>query len=300
MKHVTQVAAALALIVVSDALCGAARGVAQTPSDAAQDLSHAVVTADGAHYRGVLVEYVPGSHVVLRTGSGDRRFEYRDVVFAGPAERAPAPGALTPPPPAPPEPTSTPTASAPPEPTPTAGPVAIEGSVPVSVRTDGEAYTLRRMTSASFHGTPQPLYGSTTIVSGAWSYTYESVCAAPCETTLMPGAQVFMFVGPDGTEYLRRRAVRVTGPGTLDLSIRDRRRIRATMWALAIGGTLIGAAGFLVSMRDSLGVDPPDNPRIYPGGMVVGCLFLLGGVGGISVLAAGGGRDSARVVFTPH
>lgn len=139
---------------------------------------------------------------------------------------------------------------------------------------------------------------------GGTAYTrienWMSLCVAPCTTRLMPGTHYFRVVGPDGTVYGRRRGIDIEVPGTLTLGIHPRHRKRRWLWATTIVGLVVGATGILVGVRDSLGYEPPRNPRLYPGGLIVGSVFAVAGLGAIVTFGVGGGRPGAIVQFRPH
>ncbi|MCA9579211.1 MAG: hypothetical protein KC668_27470 [Myxococcales bacterium] len=263
--------------------------------EAQSDLVDAVVTDDGAMYRGVLVEYVPGSHVVLRTPTGDRRFEYATIVFAGPAERAPDPATVAERRAAAAEPVA---AAAAPEPSPVEGSTAEaegdEGAVRVDVVSPREGLTLHNLAGLSY-ASVQGLQPGT--AGYARVEHWAQLCTAPCVARLIPGTHYFRVVGPDGTIYGRRRGVDIDGPGELSISHRSRHRKRRWLWATTAIGIAVGAAGILVGVRDSLGYPEPRNPRIYPGGLVVGSVFAVVGLGALVTIGVGGGRPSAEISF---
>lgn len=280
----------------------------------AQDDSRrdAVVTTDGSLIRGQLLEHVPGSHVLLRVGDEERRIPYAQVVFAGPADRAPDPrsvgGDATPPAPPPP---------------PSQGPevTAVQAETSdgrVEPASEAEPSTPRRHQvvsdpqglTLSWLTDVQETYGTATVYSGT-SYrgqtattrhvtlNYTKVCTAPCSANLPDGRWYFYLNDDYGRGYEVRRRVRVDGPGTLHLSIQNRRTVRRVLIATAVIGIAAGAAGILVGMRELLGMDEFDGDDVHLGGTIVGSIIAVAGLGALVTIGIGGGRDRGRVRFVP-
>lgn len=221
--------------------------------------SDVVLLKDGSMFRGTIAELVTDDHVLLVTVVGEpRRFEMSQVAYAGRAEDMPPPA-------------GTPARQS----QPSATEAAPQQSVPVRFSTGAKQTT-------SLH---------------VWSYipaaapprspfqTDQSICVAPCETTLPAGTYRFGVSGERGrVEHVSQVfEVRKGSPLSLVGTYNDRRAIRTAGWVLlgfsALAGIVLTVAGTNAN-NDSM--------------QIAG---LVGGVGGTAVgLVLGLQLDDAKLV----
>jgi hypothetical protein len=218
-----------------------------------------VLLKDGSLFRGTIAELVKDDHVVIVTIVGDtRRFPTDEVQYAGRAEDMPAP-------------TGSAAASKAGKPAPT------EPAAPpsVTVRFEGAAKgttSLHVWTYVPLRTAPRSPF-----------QTDQSICVAPCETTLPAGTYRFGVSGDRGRVEHVPQMFELAGPVSLRGTYEDRRGARTFGWVLlgisAVAGTALAIAG-----------QQNQDHAMQVGGIV-------GGLAGVGIgLAFGLAGDSAKLV----
>ncbi len=191
---------------------------------------------DGGMVRGTITEYVPDQYVVIVLPNGEeRRFEGREVDFAGPGAELPAPA-----PPAPPRPPSVPVQAAPVQPV----PVQIVGPPTVTVRFEAER---PRTEIFRIVGAHRELHLSASSY-GASAYVderpvFERVCAAPCEAQLQPGVYGLGVSAGGPSAQPDDPMLYVAGPTSVRVGWIDRELLRIAGTIVALAGGILGGAG---------------------------------------------------------
>jgi hypothetical protein len=245
---------------------------------------------DGSMYRGTIAELVANDHVVIVLANGEtRRFEMKDVTFAGPPPSEPAPLPAPPPPPPPPPPVAGAAAAA----------LSNGGSradLSLEANEEGVTYQLK-VGQSDFAGVG--FAGNRAVYLTGQASEYSTICVAPCKSSLPLGAHYIGLSQGDGRVVQPSEPVTISGPGKLDGTYTSNLGIRITGAVIALGSVGVGLAVMMSGYRsqedctaDGICIKTNDNSVMGAG---VG-IMLAGGLVGTILLFI---RDTAEITFTP-
>jgi hypothetical protein len=248
----------------------ATRAFAQgAPSSSSASSMDIVKLRNGSLYRGTIVELVPNDHVRIDLPGGEeRRFDMRDVAYAGaaPSERAPTADGTSDP------------------------------RVSVHFTASEPGLDLLRATGLSESNAVG--YGPSVgpILFHGESQHYALVCTAPCNPTLPPGSYDFALSAHGRLFSLE--PVDLREATTIHADYASRRGVRILGWILAVTGAFTGGALMVSAVQPS--TCPPAGP--CSGGLDSGRFFgglAIAGVSTVVGVLMGIAKDHVEVAVAP-
>jgi hypothetical protein len=251
-----------------------------------------VMLRNGGLLRGTISEYVPGSHVLMVTVTGEtKRIKAAEVSYAGPSSGAPnaAPnGGRNRP--------SLVTVNA--------------AEAPVKLRSEQPEVTFYLRTGESMGSAVTTGFGMgygyrgasmmpSTAFTSVRGRSYGRVCTAPCEATVAAGSYSMALSKGNGSPIEAEELVRVDGPSTLQGTYTSYAGLRVAGFAVGLASIIAG--GYLVI--SSFGTKDvcegnfcQSEVDVDTTRLVLGSVVLVGGSIAGSVMAGKSDETSIRVL----
>jgi hypothetical protein len=216
---------------------------------------------DGAMYRGTIGELVPEGQVTMVLVTGEtRRFEMKDVAYAGPATDDPGSA-----------PDRAPAKSVPREPEtkraerrPAGAPLVTVQGKPVDLRITADTPHLTLHVSSGMGRSHGTVVGVSAYPRNDWfvgnmsavGQRFDRICTAPCEATLPAGTYTLAAAVPDEELVIVDDPVVLRESGLLRASYESNAGIRTTGWV--VGGSSL-VAGIALSLVGYYVRSTPDD-----------------------------------------